>query len=160
MAMTTARGATATRARARATTIGEKKRDGETTRARGRARTRASADGSEAREKTMGRRAAIGVAAIALHGGKRNAARAEEEAAATGTATATPRGTANALDAYEMATRSGGNSNAAKAIVNKGEKKSKVKIEAKEGSSGPPGALLGAIPVVLGLGGFLSLIHI
>ena len=84
----------------------------------------------------MGRRAAIGVAAIALHGGKRNAARAEEEAAATGTATATPRGTANALDAYEMATRSGGNSNAAKAIVNKGEKKSKVKIEAKEGEIG------------------------
>ena len=73
-----------------------------------------------------------------------------------GTATATPRGTANALDAYEMATRSGGNSSTAKAIVNKGEKKSKVKIEAKEESSGPPGALLGAIPVVLGLGGFAA----
>ena len=140
----------ATRWSATTTTIGGT-RDG---RARRRARVQARADARAAREDAMGRRAAIGVAAVALIGGKRAVARAEEEEAAT--ATPTPRGTENALDAYEMATRSGGNSSTAKAIVNKGEKKSKVKIEAKEASSGPPGALLGAIPVVLGLGGFAA----
>ena len=84
-------------------------------------------------------------------------ARAEApDAMPTAPETETPRGTANALDAYERATRSGGNSNAAKAIVAGGGKKRAVKMDAREPSNGPPGVVLGAIPVALGVGGFAA----
>lgn len=98
----------------------------------------------------------IGVVVIVLYGGKWNVVWVEEEVAVTGTATATSRGTANALDAYEMVIRSGGNLNMVKVIVNKGEKKSKVKIEVKEVLSGLLGVLFGVIFVVFGFGGFVA----
>ena len=69
-----------------------------------------------------------------------------------------PQPTENALDAYEAATRSGGNSKTAKSLVSKGSsgKKSRFDARGKDKRDGPPAGVLAAAPVVLGFGGFAA----
>ena len=69
-----------------------------------------------------------------------------------------PQPTENALDAYEAATRSGGNSKTAKSLVSKGSsgKKSGFDARGKDKRGGPPAGALAAAPAVLGCGGFAA----
>ena len=69
-----------------------------------------------------------------------------------------PQPTENALDAYEAATRSGGNSKTAKSLVSKGSsgKKSGFDARGKDKRGGPPAGVLAAAPAVLGFGGFAA----
>ena len=69
-----------------------------------------------------------------------------------------PQPTENALDAYEAATRSGGNSKTAKSLVSKGSsgKKSRFDARGKDKRGGPPAGVLAAAPAVLGFGGFAA----
>ena len=69
-----------------------------------------------------------------------------------------PQPTENALDAYEAATRSGGNSKTAKSLVSKGSsgKKSRFDARGKDKRGGPPAGALAAAPAVLGFGGFAA----
>jgi len=130
------------------------------------ARSRASEDGGKKEKETIGRRrfafdVAFVVAMAKEFGMATGDAGASEDAseggaasdAETARAMAEPRGTEDALSAYDQMTRTGGNSQTAKALVAKGSGSKASGAKATEGGSGAP---LAAIPVVLGVAGFAA----
>lgn len=131
------------------------------TRAMTREEPRVDVDGAATRARAT-RRSVVGVA-VAMLARSDARARAEEgvEVEGAGGAEATyapseaPRAADDALEAYERATRTGGNSKAAKALVgNASERTRAVKEESED--SGSPFGFLAAIPAI-GAAGFAAM---